>query len=303
MPTSWPGYQAALRAALRYSFPLWERLGVHVTPNHYTQPIPNTRALGDAPWAAPSELAGIDMDPHGQLDLLEAFATRYRAEYERFPRRGTGRPHEYFLANSMFIGIDGCALYAMVRHFKPRRIVEVGSGFSTLVSAQALLANRRESGLAAELIAVEPEPRLSLRDLPGLTRLVTARVQDLELSFFADLEDRDILFLDSSHVLAIGSDVQRLFLEVLPRLNPGVLVHVHDVFLPGEYPRHWIFRNRWFWNEQYLLQAFLCFNDRFRVLYAGSYLRRYHPERLLDAFPCARDDHRPPGSFWMKRVG
>src|SRR5581483_6898051 len=235
MAPSWPSRELLLRAVLRRTFPLWERLGLHVVPNHYSQPIPDTRALGERPWARPSELVGIAMNEPAQLALLASFAARFRDEYTRFPLHGSGRPGEYFLLNSMFIGVDGAVLHCMVRHFRPRRVVEVGSGFSTAVSAAALLANARETSVLGELIAIEPQPRPELRaGLPGLTRLVDTPVQALPFSFFDALDDGDVLFIDSSHVLTIGSDVQHLFLEVLPRLRRGVLVHVHDIFLPDE---------------------------------------------------------------------
>jgi hypothetical protein len=110
----------------------------------------------------------------------------------------------------------------------------------------------------------------------------------------------DILFIDSSHVLRIGSDVQYLFLEVLPRLAPGVLVHIHDIFMPAEYPREWVLTHGYFWTEQYLLQAFLTFNTSWEVIWAGSFMQLNHRESLACAFPQAVLDAMP-GSFWIRR--
>jgi predicted O-methyltransferase YrrM len=296
-------YQRLLQGGLRRTFPIWERLGFHITPNHYSQPIPDTRRLGSRPWDRPSALVGLEMNAAGQLSLMDLWALRYRAEYERFPVRGTARPDEYFLANSMFIGVDAQALHCMVRSLRPRRILEIGAGFSTLVSGRALLENQRETGVAGELVAIDPHPRDFLRrGVAGLSKLITTPLQDLPLSFFEELGENDVLFIDSSHVLAIGSDVQYEILEILPRLRRGVVVHLHDIFLPDEYPRTWVLKNCWFWNEQYLLQAFLCFNNAFEVLWAGAYLHREHPLQLQAAFPWSRVDTRRPGSFWMRKT-
>jgi len=184
----------------------------------------------------------------------------------------------------------------MVRHFQPRLIIEVGSGFSSLVLGQAAAKNKTSS-----LICIDPFPGELLRNgsIPALQSLIETKVQDLDLEFFSQLDPGDILFIDSSHAVKIGGAVNYLFLEVLPRLNPGVIVHVHDIFLPFEYRRHWVLNEFRFWTEQYLLQAFLTFTSEFEVLLANYYLSRYHKEHLRAAFP---DLPRwIGGSFWMRR--
>src|SRR5206468_3938156 len=136
---------------------------------------------------------------------------------------------------------------------------------------------------AAEFTSVEPYPNPTIRaGVPGLTRLEPKKVQDVPLSFFQQLEANDILFIDSSHVLCIGSDVQYEFLDILPSLKPGVVVHVHDILIPREYHRKWVMEGR-FWGEQYILQAFLAFNDSFEVLWAGQYMHLTHPDKLRAA--------------------
>ena len=129
--------------------------------------------------------------------------------------------------------------------------------------------------------------------------LIEKKVQDIDLEFFSQLESGDILFIDSSHTVKIGGDVNYLFLEVLPRLKPGVIVHVHDIFLPFEYRRDWVLDEFRFWTEQYLLQAFLTFNSEFEVLMANSYLNHYHQQELKAAFPGLPS--WAGGSFWMRR--
>ena len=148
--------------------------------------------------------------------------------------------------------------------------------------------------------SVEPYPESFLRQgVEGLTSLLVEKVEEVEFSFFDQLEADDILFIDTSHVVRTGGDVNYLFLELLPRLNPGVIVHVHDIFLPLEYPQKWVIQLRRFWTEQYLLQAFLAFNSEFEVLVSSAYLQTYHKADLQRLFPA----YAPwqGGSFWMQR--
>jgi len=226
----------------------------------------------------------------GQLRLLGEFRAAYGCDYASL--------------DQSFGEVDGQVLYCMLRRFKPARMIEVGSGASTRLSAAAPLKNASEEPgrPACDFTAIEPHPSPDLRaGFPGLTRLIERKVQDVPLETFAELRENDVLFIDSSHVLAIGSDVQYEFLEVIPRLRPGVLIHVHDIFLPAEYPRRWVLDGR-FWDEQYLLQAFLAFNDRFEVLWAGHWMHLNHPEQLRAAFNTYDPTLAAPGSFWMRRV-
>lgn len=295
---------------IKKTFPLWQALGVHVTPNHFYEPVPDTRTLRDDLWAKPSALVGLRMNEERQLALLDDFIQRYKDEYDRFPDDPTADPTQFYLNNTLFLGVDAEVLYSMVRHFRPGKIVEVGSGFSTLLAAQAIRRNRDEDpAYRGELIAIDPyRPRILRGNLPELSRLIQKPVQQIDLAELTDLAPNDILFIDSSHVLRIGSDVHYEYLELLPRLPSGVLIHVHDIFFPAEYPREWVLGKHRFWNEQYLLQAFLAFNEAFEILWAGSYLHHRHPERLAAAFRSYRPDENwqgrrwRPGSLWMRRV-
>lgn len=276
-------------------FRLWERHGFHVTPVHFYQPIPDTRSLPETLWDRPSELVGIDMNDTTQLDLLRNHFPKYRHEYDRFPAAPTGEPGRFHFNNGLFDGTDALVAYCMIRHFQPRLIIEVGSGFSSLVAAEAIAKNK-----SSALICIEPFPLDFLRQgFRGLHSLIEKRVEDIGLEFFSQLESGDILFIDSSHTVKIGGDVNYLFLEVLPRLKPGVIVHVHDIFLPFDYRRDWVMDDLRFWTEQYLLQAFLSFNSEFEVLMANAYLVHRYMEELNATFPKSP----PPrgGSFWMRR--
>jgi Methyltransferase domain len=284
-----------LNATFPELFRRWERRGFHVTPVHFYQPIPDTQSLPETLWTHPSDLAGVEMNETTQLELLREHIPKFRDEYEQLPTSSPGREKGFYVNNTLFGGVDALVAYCMVRHFKPRTIIEVGSGFSSLVLGQAAERNKR-----AGLICIEPFPREFLREgFPGLRSLIEKKVQDIELEFFSQLESDDILFIDSSHTVKIGSDVNYLFLEVLPRLRPGVIVHVHDIFLPFEYRRDWVLDELRFWTEQYLLQAFLAFNSEFEVLMANSYLKHCHEEDFKAAFPTL--SRWEGGSFWMRR--
>lgn len=276
-------------------FRVWEDCGFHLTPVHYYSPIPDTRTLTDELWAEESALVGIDLNEDVQLHLLQEAFPRFRAEYDQFPMTPTAQPYEFYFENGMFGGTDALVLYCMVRHFRPNLVLEVGSGFSSRVSAQAALRNGH-----TKLICIEPHPDEVLREgFPGLTSLIPKKVQEVELSYFEELGPGDILFIDSSHVVKIGGDVNHLFLEVIPRLKPGVIVHVHDIFIPSEYRQDWVMNELRFWTEQYLLQAFLTFNSEYEVLLCNNYLGSKHHSELQTAFP--NSPWWGGGSFWMRR--
>lgn len=297
-------YNALLRRIIKKTFLFWQSLGVHITPNHFYEPIPDTRTLKDDLWLKHSELIGIDINEKKQLELLSFFVSKFKNEYNRFPKNKTPTPSEYYIKNGWFESIDGEILYCMIRHYKPKKILEIGSGNSTLLSAQAVLKNKEENDVyECELVAIEPYPNDILKaGFPGLSKLIPKKVQDIPLSEFKLLTENDILFIDSSHVLKIGSDVKYEYLDILPRLNKGVIVHVHDIFSPSEYPPKWILNDYRFWTEQYLLQAFLAFNNSFEVLWAGSYMHLNYPNKLEEAFSSYKRDEIWPGSFWMKKI-
>jgi len=282
-------------------FRVWERMGFHITPIHFYQPIPNTRSLTDDLWLRQSELVGVDINEQGQIQLLHEFSSRFRKEYDCLPRERPLTSSQYYADNPTFGALDAKILYCMIRYFKPRRVIEIGSGYSTFLSAQAILKNEDESGNKAELIAIEPYPNLTLRNgFPGLTKLICDQVENVDIDEFTKLQENDILFVDSSHVLRIGNDVQHIYLEILPRINKGVIIHIHDIFMPAEYPKAWVRERHIFWNGQYLLQAFLTFNNEFEVLWAAIYMLR-HRAYLEEAFGPGEHHYERGGSFWMRR--
>jgi len=295
-------YNGVLRRIIKKTFLIWERLGFHITPNHFYELIPDTRTLKDELWLNQSELSGVNIDEEVMNNLLSKFSSKFKSEYESFPKTETSISYQYYVNNESFESVDGEIYYCMIRYFKPKRIIEIGAGYSTYLAAQALLKNKEEYGINAKLIAIEPYPNDTLRKgFPGLTKLIETKVQEVDLSEFRKLKENDILFIDSSHVLKIGNDVQYEFFEILPKLSKGVLLHLHDIFLPAEYPKKWVLKKYLFWNEQYLLQAFLTFNSVFEVLWGGSYMHVRYPEKLEETFSTYNKKKVWPGSFWMRK--
>lgn len=281
----------------RHCFHQWERKGIHILPATFYSPVPVVKEIDtDVLAARKYSLAGEGWSETEQLQLL---ATCRRPDDEvhvlqRFIA-------EHGRSTNGYNEVDQIIYFGLLRYIRPRRILEVGAGRSTLIAACALQMNQRESSqVVPELISIEPYPKAFITaGVKGLSRLIPKRLQDVSLSHFDSLDDGDILFIDSSHVCKAGSDVQWLFSEILPRLKRGVNVHIHDVFLPFEYPIEWIRDRRRFWNEQYLLQAFLSMNHSFCVMLASYWLSR----DKSDAFKAALgiEHNGRPASFWIKR--
>lgn len=199
--------------------------------------------------------------------------------------------------NGQFGRADARTAFCLLNKLRPRRIIEVGSGYSTLLMTDV---NARFLGGDTSITCVEPHPRSfmhTLRDA-GKIELVQKRAQEIPGALFDSLVDGDLLFIDSSHVSKTGSDVNRLFLNMLPRLAGGVHVHVHDIFLSTDYPKDWVIEFGFSWNEQYLLQALLLGSHQFEVIYGGSLARAFHREALVGFH--GRMMHG--SSFWMRKL-
>jgi hypothetical protein len=281
-----------------------ERNGLHVMPVHYYTPVPETLNVPEEVWSSRLEAPSLALRVEEGRSTLARLAERFREEYDALPFARPGGPPRFHLDNGTYSCGDAEILYAMIRDLKPRRIIEVGSGYSTLLISEAITRNLRDDPSSpCDFVAVEPYPPGYLSPPPaGVSRFLPSLVQSVPLSEFEGLGEGDVLFIDSSHVAAFRSDVNYLYLEVLPRLAPGVVVHIHDIFLPFDYPRDWIRESRLLWNEQYLLHAFLLFNDAFEVVLPAHALFRLHHEEFLRQIPsCDRHAGRP-ACFWMRKI-
>lgn len=261
-----------------------DKVGVSVTPSHFYFPIPKLKSFESKDWSACRPCAGVELHLEEQVARLKNELVPFSRERSFAESNGDGR-RQFHFNNGFFERIDAEIAYAFVRQRKPKRVIEIGSGNSTLVLASAMQANAAE-GHSGELTSIEPHPAQFLQEgLPGLTRLLKMPVQQVALSTFRELEAGDILFIDSSHVVSMDNDVLYEYLRILPALSPGVLVHIHDIFTPLDYPKKFVTTNLCFWGEQYLLEAFLAFNSAYRVVWASSAMQQFHPEVLREAFP------------------
>ncbi len=270
-------------------------------PGHFYSPIPcmkdideNKGSLFDNTCV---EVPGIDLNSEEQCELVRLFGN-YCNDIPF-----TDNPNSqfrYYYDNGFFQYGDALPLYSMIRHFRPNKIIEVGSGYS---SALMLDVNDLLFDTQIKLAFIEPYPvRLhSLLSQPDIDRsgIITDRVQNVSISHFRELNDNDILFIDSSHVSKIGSDVNFLISTVLPQLNKGVLIHIHDIFWPFEYPERWIRGGR-AWNENYIVKSFLQFNQAFKILFFNLYLTTHHENLIRMHIP--RMLQKSGNSLWMRKI-
>lgn len=269
-----PGYRQ-LSSALRQHY---DRFGENpflkfAPPGHFYSPLPDMKLVDHYKATLfglqTSSIPGIENRTEEQLALVKRFSTYYRElPFKDDPSQGL----RYYFNNTWFCYGDAIILYCMLRHLRPRRVIEVGSGFS---SAVMLDTNDRFLNREVAFTFIDPYPErlLSLLNEEDKKRcqVLASRVQDVPPEPFKALAAGDILFIDSSHVAKVGSDVLHLLTDVLPALKKGVIVHFHDIFWPFEYPEEWI-RGGIAWNESYVLKAFLQFNTTFRILLFNSFL-------------------------------
>jgi len=269
-------------------------------PGHFYSPIPDldevARQASRIFPSGPVELAGIELREQEQLSLLERFRPLYADQ--PFPRtRIPGR--RYWFENPQYSYSDALCYHFMLRTLRPERVIEVGSGFSSCV---ALDTAETHLGGKLRLTCIEPYPErlqeLMREDDRQRLELIQKPVQELPLAVFSSLQPRDILFIDSTHVVKVGGDVNYLYFEVLPRLRSGVYIHIHDIFYPFEYPRYWLEEGR-VWSEAYLLRAFLQSNKDFEIVLFNTFLEERHPEVFRHHFPLCLEN--PGGSIWLRR--
>lgn len=288
-----------LRRAGVERFPLSRRIlsavGVFPIVDHYYEPLINGSLLLK-PLDQPRSLPGLDLNIADQLQLLKEF--RFSGELQPFtaPKRDD---LTYSFGNGFFDSGDAEFWYNLIRLRKPKRIIEIGSGNSTLLAIEAVRRNLAEvPGSVCEHTCIEPY------EMPWLersgVRVIRERVETVDQALFRSLEAGDLLFIDSSHVIRPQGDVLCEFLEILPQLRPGVAVHVHDVFTPRDYPRSWVVDKVRLWDEQYLLEALLSGSRDWKVLGAVNCLKHDHFTALQAACPFLTRD-REPGSFYIER--
>jgi hypothetical protein len=249
----------------------------------------------------PRELLSVDLGADRQIELLQSlshhFGTMPFGDQPRAPLR-------YYFDNTSYSFGDACIYWAMIAQFRPKRIIEVGCGFTSALALDAI----DHFGLSTRCTFIDPYPDLLLKvaaPIGDRHEVIADLVQNVDPALVEQLEPNDFLFIDSSHVVKSGSDVHFELTEMLPRLRPGVIVHFHDTFDKFEYPRAWVIGQNYSWNELYFLHAFLMYNSAFRILYFNDFVGKQHEDRLRQALPKATADRiviNPGGGLWLQRT-
>ena len=280
---------------------LYEELEkLHVPPGHFYSPTIAKEEIKKREhqiWKEYSKnINGLSINEEDQLKLLTEFLEFYNEiPFQANPKEGL----RYYFENSMYSYSDAIFLFCMIRKNKPKRIIEVGCGYS---SALILDTNSQFFSDSIKCTFIEPYPErlnsLLLKD--EKIDLIEQPVQNVDIELFEQLKKNDILFIDSTHVSKTGSDVNFLFFEVLPRLSKGVKVHFHDVFYPFEYPKDWVLDKKISWNENYLLRAFLSYNTKFKIVAFNTFLEEFHETWFEKNMPLCLKNRG--GSIWLEVI-
>lgn len=242
------------------------------------------------------EIKSFDYNIEEQLEMIKNF--HYQEELLKLPREKINI-HTYFYNNDNFTAGDADYYYSLIRYLKPKRIIEIGSGFSTLLALEAIKINQIEKNdYYCQLTCIEPYEFKWLKNKN--VNFIESLVENVELDVFKTLESNDILFIDSSHIIKPKGDLLYIFMGILPVLKSGVFIHFHDIFSPWDYPEHWIRDKLLFWNEQYLLEVFLSHNKNYKVICSLNFLKNNYWDYIKNYLPVLNEyPNKEPGSFWI----
>ena len=276
-----------------YSKEILDKVGIMPIVDHYYEPFYFREKFGQKERI----INHLKIDKDSQLALIEKIS--FAHEINQFAIKEKSSRNIFYYENNTFSYGDAELYYSIIRHYKPKTVCEIGSGFSTLVAYQAVNKNKKEGQLKCELLCIEPYENEWLEELP--VKVIRNRVEDIDISIFEKLEGNDVLFIDSSHVIKPGGDVLREVFDILPSLKKGVLIHFHDIFLPQYYPDKWVNDEFRLWNEQYLVEAFLSYNNSFEIVVSLSWLMRDRSEGLRKLFSNLPQDAQP-SSLWVRKI-
>lgn len=306
-------FKTHAKSWLHMMFVAGQRLGINILPKHFYSSVPDISELRKkSSWRAPSSMAGISgSDIAGQIE----FAANCIDDDTSNVLKNRRVHHEAIAQNGSDGGygeIEAEFLYAFIRKWKPARVVQVGCGVSTAV----IISAGKDANYTPKIICVDPYPTdyLKAQSKNGLIELIAEPAQEVNLSVFTQLQAGDLLFIDSTHAVKPGSEVNRMVLEVLPQLSAGVFVHFHDIYFPYDYPRRVTSADLFFHVESTLLQAFLACNSRFRIeaclsmLHYGAkdklqeFFPHYNPQGNLDGLVTGGGEHFP-SAIWIRCTG
>jgi len=291
------GYRTVDSHFLPKNTSVLKSIGVYPIRDHYYEPLFNDNLLREN-LNEKRTLPGIDLRLEHQLTLLNQL--RYQEDFEKFLAKQKLLTAEtgFSLKNGSFESGDAEFLFNFIRHTKPKRIIEIGCGSSTKVISAALAFNASETDAYALHTCIEPYEQPWLDSFPNV-KLIRDIVENISLDTFENLGADDLLFIDSSHIIRPQGDVLREYLDIIPSLNSGVYVHVHDIFTPRDYREEWIRKKVRFWNEQYLLEGILSNNPSYETVAALNYLKHENFEAIKNVCPSLSEE-KEPGSFYFK---
>jgi predicted O-methyltransferase YrrM len=279
---------------LPFNNKIFMKVGLLPVRDHYYQPLINPAKHLTKSLRTDRHLPGINFNILEQLDILQAF--HFNDELKQFSI-DKKTDLAYYYKNGSFESGDAEYLYNMIRLKKPSTFVEIGSGLSTLMANSAIKKNNN----GCKHICIEPYEAEWIGKLD--VQIIRKKVEETDIEIFKALQKDDILFIDSSHIIRPQGDVLLEYLEILPLLNQGVLIHVHDIFTPKDYLEEFVFTCHYMWNEQYLLEALLTNTNSFKIIGSVNYLRHHYFDELADKCPILKQQpYREPGSFWMMKI-
>lgn len=292
---------AIQRYISRKLFSFLEASGFHLLGDHFYEPVSNLKKVKeqyqDEARSCHQISFNFELAEQEAIKILERWGTEFFDSASRY---------DYVETNYYFRGLDALFLYCLIRELKPESIIEIGQGVSTKISLAALEDNYQETKIQPQFISIDPYSRFNFKDLEEIqtkVELMQVSLQEVPLSLFTNLGQSDLLFVDSSHVYKFGSDVEYLFEEVYPNIAQGVYIHIHDICSPYNYPLDWLVKEKRFWNEQYYLENFLRFNQKFDIMIPVYYLSKQSKviKTICDRI-CVYDDFIFRGySFYLRK--
>lgn len=276
---------------------VFKKRGYFIARPHFSNPIPDKKYIlsRNGYWKQDFPCLGLQFHDEQQLLLCERIS-KFAPEIDKLPK-------DIFdpAKNRSFLDMDLEFLYCMIRFIKPKNFIEIGAGWSSVIASHAIALNKKEGCECIHTI-IEPHSKSAYLEkyFKAADQHISQLVQEVPVDFFDCLNANDMLFIDTSHIAKYGSDVNYLYFYIVPRVAAGCHIHIHDIFIPKDYFEKWVVRDEMYFSEQYLVMAFLMFNDTFQIELAAQYLSLKYRERLNGLFPRFKS-YFSPGSLWIRR--
>ena len=270
-----------------------KKIGIFPLTSNYYEPSFNFDNLKKN-LSEKRSLPGINFNIENQIKNLKQLD--YKKELENLNLKNNSPNFNFNIDNNFFEAGDAEIYYQMIRYHKPKKIIEIGSGQSSLIAMEAINNNKQIDNFITELTCIEPFENkwLEKNDI----RVIRKKVEEIDTDIFTDLSKGDILFIDSSHVIKPQGDIVKIFLEILPKLKSGVIIHIHDIFSPRDYLENWLKIENRFFNEQYLLEGMLDNSSRYKIMLSLNLLKYDFYKELKNVCPYL-NDRSEPSSFYM----